>query len=574
MIEQPHGLVATLPGDERALSAESVPLTGVRIDVTARGTASAVSVAQRYVNREKVPVEAVYSFPLEEQAAVCGFEAQIGERRIVGRVEDAEAAFEAYDEAMAEGHGAYLLDEDRPNLFTASIGNLLPGQQAVVTVRYVAPLERLGERIRLKIPTTVAPRYVPAAQLRRMDPAEFDHLCPPMVAGGVPYGLALAIDFEGASDVLAVECASHPAQVRVEGPRAHVELSGADVQLDQDVVVSFELAEAGATTAQAARDEQGDIVVMLDVLPPGDERRAPVEAILLLDRSGSMTGSSIEQARNALLLALGALEYGDLFNVYGFGSDFESIFPAPAPYDDVHLDERPAGGAELGRGPGGTELLRPLQEIVGRPAGELPRRVLLLTDGEVGNEEECADLVGKHPGTTVFTIGIGYGASDYLVGTLARASHGRAETVHPNERIEPVVMRQMARLADGRPARRARRLGRAGGPTSRRRRRCRRSTPARRSPCTAACPRPPSGPAACSSRPSSRPVPMARCAWRRPSTCGELSPTKRYRGSSPARPSATSRRGARRPGITGRDSAPAPRSASTRPSATWRRATR
>jgi Ca-activated chloride channel family protein len=424
-----------------------VPLTGVRIDVVARGTASAVTVAQRYVNREKVPVEAVYSFPLEEQAAVCGFEALVGEKRVSGHVVEKEMAFEEYDQAMADGHGAYLLDEDRANLFTASIGNLLPGQQAIVTVQYVAPLERTGEQFRLKIPTTVAPRYIPAEQLRQMDPAEFDHLTPPTVAGGVPYGLALTVAFEGASDVLGVECPSHPIKVTIAGKQATVELSGADLQLDRDVVVSFTLAEAGATALHAVRDAQGDYVLMLDLLAPLAEARRPVEAVLLIDRSGSMDGSSIAQARNALLLALGSLREGDSFNVYGFGSTFESVFAAPVPYDDANLNLARDAVQRWDADLGGTELMAPLRAILERPATELPRRVLLLTDGEVGNEQECVALVGAHAAAaTVFTIGVGYGASDLLINGVARAGGGRAELVHPNERIEAALMRQMSRL--------------------------------------------------------------------------------------------------------------------------------
>src|SRR5687767_283362 len=101
------------------VNGQCVPLKGVSIDVKASGAAAEVTVAQRYLNAEKVPVEAVYSFPLEESAAVCGFEVLIGDKRVMGRIEEREKAFEKYDDAMAQGHGAFLVDQDRPNIFTA-----------------------------------------------------------------------------------------------------------------------------------------------------------------------------------------------------------------------------------------------------------------------------------------------------------------------------------------------------------------------------------------------------------------------------------------------------------------------
>ncbi len=441
-----QGLVASIPGQRAPLAAESVPLTGVRIDVVARGVASAVTVSQRYVNREKVPVEAVYSFPLEEQAAVYGFEALVGDKRVVGRIMEKDAAFDEYDRAMAEGDGAYLLDQDRPNLFTASIGNLLPGQQAVVTVQYVAPLERLGDQVRLKIPTTVAPRYIPAEQLRQMDPSEFDHLNPPTAPGGVPYGLALNVTFEGASRVTSVECPSHPAKVSTRGKKATVELSGADVQLDRDVVVTFTMKDAGATALYATLDDDGDTILMLDFLPPRVARREPVEAVFLIDRSGSMYGSSIAQARDALLLALSSLQEGDRFNVVGFGSGVEDVFEGCVAYDDAALNVARAAVQGWDADLGGTEIMTPLTRILEGRSGTLPRRLLVLTDGEVSNEAACLELAGRHPETAVFTIGVGYGASEHLVRGLARAGSGQAEFVHPGERIEPALMRQMARL--------------------------------------------------------------------------------------------------------------------------------
>jgi len=341
-----------------------VPLVGVAIDVQARGTASTVTVAQRYINREDATVEAVYTFPLEESAAVCGLEIEVGERRIVGHVEESVEAFEQYDEALARGDGAYMVDQDRPNLFTASVGNLLPGEEVVVRLSYVAPLERNGDDVRLKIPTTVAPRYVPLETLRKMDPVERDHLSPPTVWGGVPYGLQLSVDFAGWSVVQAVECPSHPVGVQTKARTARVELSGGDIQLDQDVVVTFTLAAEKKTAALVAEDEQGDTVVMLDVRAPHDMPRVPVEVIFLLDCSGSMCGSSIESARNALLLCLRSLEDGDVFNIYRFGSTYERIFKESRLFTQESLDDATKAVKTLDADLGGTELAAPLQSIL------------------------------------------------------------------------------------------------------------------------------------------------------------------------------------------------------------------
>ena len=114
-----------------------IPLQGVRIEACLTGLGSEVTVTQRYTNLEAVDVEAVYVFPLEEGAAVCGFSARVGDRLIHGRVEEREKAFAVYDDAMAAGHGAFLLDQERPNIFTVSVGNLRPQQTIEIAITYV-----------------------------------------------------------------------------------------------------------------------------------------------------------------------------------------------------------------------------------------------------------------------------------------------------------------------------------------------------------------------------------------------------------------------------------------------------
>ena len=105
-----------------------IPLEGVRVEAHLAAAHVEVTVTQRYRNWEPEPVEAVYVFPLDEAAAVCGFAALAAGKLIRGHVEERERAFEKYDDALLKGDGGFLLDQQRPNIFTASVGNLRPGE--------------------------------------------------------------------------------------------------------------------------------------------------------------------------------------------------------------------------------------------------------------------------------------------------------------------------------------------------------------------------------------------------------------------------------------------------------------
>src|SRR5688572_27376636 len=156
---------ATLPSAglfRRDRTDSPVPLAGVSVDAHLSGFYARVVVSHRYVNRETTPIEAVYVFPLDEAAAVCGFEAIVDGTLVVGEVHEREQAFEIYDNAMEQGHGAFLLDEERPDVFQASIGNLPPGKEVLVKLTYVTELAVDEGRLRFVIPTTVSPRYAPA----------------------------------------------------------------------------------------------------------------------------------------------------------------------------------------------------------------------------------------------------------------------------------------------------------------------------------------------------------------------------------------------------------------------------
>ena len=157
----------------------AIPLLGVSVSAEIRGPFSRVVMRQRFRNHLPIRIEAVYVFPAPEKAAVTGLVIETGGRRIVGTVKEKEQAFDEYDEALAAGHGAVLLDGHRPNVFQASVGNLLPGQEMVVELSWVMELGWEGESLRFTLPTTVAPRYAPAKDRAGIGQSEAEKLNPP-----------------------------------------------------------------------------------------------------------------------------------------------------------------------------------------------------------------------------------------------------------------------------------------------------------------------------------------------------------------------------------------------------------
>jgi Ca-activated chloride channel family protein len=426
---------------------QMVPLAGVSIEADLRSLYARVIVAHRYVNQEDAPIEAVYVFPLDEGAAVCGFEAVVAGTRVVGEVHERDAAFEMYDDAMEAGHGAFLLDEERPDVFQASIGNLPPGAEAVVKLTYVTELPVDDGRLRFTLPTTVSPRYAPAQDRVGPGRSDAEALNPP-VALEVPYGLSLSIRAVMPHGITAVESPSHPIALRMQDGCAMVSLAQKEAPLDGDFVLSIEAPGLDAPQALVERDEEGNEAIGVAFAPAFAIDATPAELIFLVDRSGSMRGDPIAEVRNALQLCLRSMTSGCRFNIVGYGSTHQALFRKSQAYDQRALQTASAHVADIEADLGGTELLPALEFVLERAvSAELPRHVVVLTDGQVTNTDAVFELAARYAhNTRIFTFGIGPGASHHLVRGLARAGGGTAEFIYPGERIEPKVLRQLGRL--------------------------------------------------------------------------------------------------------------------------------
>ena len=129
----------------------------------------------------------------------------------------------------------------------------------------------------------------------------------------------------------------------------------------------------------------------------GNMKQVPCEFIFVVDRSGSMSGQYIKEAAETLMLFLKSLPEACYFNIVGFGSLFEMLFPESVPYNQSNLDKAIAHTEELKADLGGTHLYSPLEYIFSQPLKtHLTRQVFVLTDGSVSNTAQVIGLVRKN----------------------------------------------------------------------------------------------------------------------------------------------------------------------------------
>ncbi len=423
---------------------QPVPLLGVNIKGDLIGRGAKITIQQKFRNDEKKAIEAVYKFPLPEGSAIAGFKIWIGDRLIDGIIEEREKAFNQYDDAMMQGDGAYLMDQERSNIFTLSAGNINPGMEVIIEINLVMLMDNEGLRHRLVLPTTIAPRYIPANMPddQGIPVAEIVH---PLYAPEIPYGMSLLLDIHHNGKLTAVESPSHPIRVNLEQHKTRVELSSDQVCMDHDFILLIDPGEQAAKQAWVF-DDGKNTFYQLDVFIPNDNpdeaKSYQGEIIFVLDCSGSMGGESIKQAKKALELSLKALSPGCSFNVYRFGSEYNSFFKKPEKYSENSLTSALGLLQNTAADLGGTEIFQPLKDIYQATSAKGGRTIVLLTDGEVANEQEVFDLASANRAhTRVFSIGIGAGPNEHLIKGLARAGSGMAEFVYPGERIEPKVLR-------------------------------------------------------------------------------------------------------------------------------------
>ncbi|HWQ36777.1 MAG TPA: TonB-dependent receptor [Blastocatellia bacterium] len=403
------------------------PLKHTEVRAAISGSLARVTVTQQFHNPTGEKIEAVYLFPLPQNAAVDELTMTVGARTIRGVIREREEARRAYEEARAAGKVASLLDQERPNIFTQSVANILPGEAVAVTISYVETLKYEDGSYEFVFPMVVGERYnpdtVPEAEAARIAPAT----APAGERPGHDISIEVAID----AGVPVEEIRSTLHEIVVDRNSLHsavVRLREKDAIPNRDFILRFDVGGRSIEDALLThRSERGGYFTL--ILQPPDrvsiEDVTPKELVFVLDTSGSMSGLPIETAKKAMKLALDGLYEQDTFNLITFSGDTHILFDHPVPATKENL-RKAQEFLESRRGDGGTEMMKAIRAALADSEGQDHVRIVcFMTDGYVGNDQEIIAEVQKHPRARVFAFGIGNSVNRFLLDKMAE--HGRGE---------------------------------------------------------------------------------------------------------------------------------------------------
>jgi Ca-activated chloride channel family protein len=445
--------------------------TRINTDVAIRvsGPVARTTLSQNFLNDGTEWVEGIYVFPLPDSAAVDRLRIRVGERVIEGEIREKEEAKAEYAQAKKEGRRAGLVEQQRSNLFTTSIANIGPGETVVVEIEYLETLSYDDGQFSLRFPLTLTPRYIPGTPVADRQGTGWSPdtdrvpdgslITPPVVTRSDDhlFSMRAIIDAGTALDVIASHY--HPIKVAVLDETAgiyEVTLTGSTAPMDHDLELVWRpVTDSAARAALFREDKDGKPHFLLMVLPPdemaGDQATAtesmPRDLVFVIDTSGSMHGTSMEQAKQALLLALPGLRPNDRFNVIQFNSETDALFPASV--------SASPGNVRLARNyiqrltaNGGTEMRPALERALLFEGDEAElRQIVFVTDGSVGNEQELFALIENSlDESRLFTVGIGSAPNSLFMRKAAEAGRGSYTFISALHEVEEKMGRLIRKI--------------------------------------------------------------------------------------------------------------------------------
>ncbi|GAB4295417.1 MAG: hypothetical protein Kow0090_10340 [Myxococcota bacterium] len=426
-----------------------LPLKHTSVSAEIAGFVSSVTVTQHFQNPHDEPIEAVYVFPLPQNGAVDDMTMIIGERRIKGVIKKREEALQIYEQAKSQDKTASLLEQERPNIFTQSVANILPGDDIKIEIHYFAPLKYDKGIYEFVFPMVVGPRYIPGSPIGASGGGfapdtdfvpDASRITPVVMPPGTRSGhdIALTVKLDAGVPVKNIEVVSHKADInKLSDSRATVALHPSESIPNKDFILRYKVAGEKPEMALLthAGEKGGFFILMIQPKANVEPREAtPKEMVFVVDNSGSMSGDPIAKAKALVHKMLRGMNPDDTFQIIKFSERASGLSPVPLPNTPENVKE---GHRFIDRmsGMGGTEMIEGIKASLDFPPDPKRMRIVFfLTDGYIGNDTQIIGEVEKRLGDArLFSFGVGTSVNRYLLERMAEVGRGEVQYARPDE---------------------------------------------------------------------------------------------------------------------------------------------
>ncbi|MBS1720302.1 MAG: VWA domain-containing protein [Armatimonadetes bacterium] len=411
------------------------------VNATISGSGAEVVLVQTFVNPLDRPIEAVYTFPMPGDAAVHRMRIQVGDRITEGLVRKREEARQLYNAAIQSGQTAALLDQERPNIFTQTVGNIAPKATVKVEIRYVQSVKYDRGEFEFRFPMTVGPRFLGNAP----DPGKID---PPRMRTGA--NISVNVRLNAGAPILGMESPVHQVKIQqADGGWRTVSLASQDEIPNRDFVLRYKVGDGSIQpTFNTHVDATRGGYFRVSLVPPTQPKLTQISArefVFVIDQSGSQGGAPIEKSKALTLKMLKTLRPGDSFNVMGFANESVLLWKAPRPATAENIAEAEKWIAPI-QANGGTQLFQAVKTAYEQPHDPAKLKIIVFnTDGFVGDEPNIIALVRKKSAEArLFTFGIGGGCNDALIHSMSLEGRGDDVIVNLNANLDE----QVSKFAD------------------------------------------------------------------------------------------------------------------------------
>ncbi|RDD38355.1 Poly [ADP-ribose] polymerase 4 [Trichoplax sp. H2] len=406
----------------------SIPLTDVHFRAKLLDLAAEVVVLQCYFNKSSQPIEAKYVFPLDDRAAVCGFEAFINNKHIIGQVKEKEKAHKEYEAAVARKDGAYLMDEESPDIFTVSVGNLPPNSKVLIKITYVTELSMEGDCFDFFLPSNLAPWKKQEA----LSNVTQDAVSTVKINEVKSVNATVQVRVEMPFEIRSISSPTHQIRQKTTATKAVVE-TGQMTKFDDGFRLLIRLAEIHVPRMWVEKYPDTDSqACMLTFYPEFDVTENPrPEIIIALDMSNSMKQCLMDTQKIAALI-LTNLPPECRFNIVVFGSAHNELFPMhqEVSKESVNMAIKFIGSLSASWGNSNFyHVIDNFTHIVKELKANSVSNVFLISDGHFGDENSITAILrrDKIDNLRLFTFSTGDTSNRYFMRTLAKIGAGYHE---------------------------------------------------------------------------------------------------------------------------------------------------